>query len=67
MESKENMETGTETEQRTSHWDQPWKTEAREIDPERQGRALIMQMAVKTTKLVKIPAPRSIRVPENAF
>lgn len=38
-----------------------------QLDPERQGRALIMQMAVKTTKLVKIPAPRSVRVPENAF
>lgn len=34
MEFKEDMETGTETEQRTSHWDQPWKTEAREITEE---------------------------------
>ena len=31
MESKEDMETGTETEQRAGHGDQAWKTEARDI------------------------------------
>ena len=38
-----------------------------QLDPKRQAHALIMQIAVKTTKLVKKAALHSVRVPENAF